>query len=218
MLNYAKVASHPRIFRSLAGMTLEAFCQLLPAFQRAYEQALDEADAQRDPPRQRRRGAGRKPVLRTLEDKLFFILLYFRLYPTQEVLGFLFGFGQPQANYWVHWLTPILNAALGYEKQLPARQPASLQQVLEMCPELQFILDGTERPIQRPKDRQRRQDYYNGRKKRHTVKNLVITHKPSGRILGLGRTQPGRRHDKALADEEGVFFSPRQPFVGRHRV
>lgn len=206
MLNYAKVASHPRIFQSLTGMTPAAFGRLLPAFQKAYERALDEADARRDSPRQRRRGAGRKSVLRTLEDKLFFILLYFRLYPTQEVLGFLIGFGQPQANYWVHWLTPILNAALGYEKQLPARQPASLMQVLEACPELQFILDGTERPIQRPKDRQRQQDYYSGRKKRHTVKNLVITHKPSGRILGLGRTQPGRRHDKAVADEEGFSF------------
>jgi len=208
MLNYARVSAHSRIFRSLTGMTPEAFRRLLPAFQQAYEQALDEADARRDSPRQRRRGAGRKPVLRTLEEKLFFILVYFRLYPTQEVLGFLFGFGQPQANYWVHWLTPILNAALGYEMQLPARQPATLQQVLEACPELHFILDGTERPIQRPKDRQRQQDYYSGRKKRHTVKNVVITHKPSGRILGLSRTYPGRRHDKAVADEEGFSFPP----------
>jgi hypothetical protein len=42
---------------------------------------------------------------------------------------------------------------------------------------LQFILDGTEWPIQRPKDPQRRKDYYSGPKKWHTVKNLVITHK-----------------------------------------
>ncbi|MFN3761738.1 MAG: transposase family protein, partial [Anaerolineae bacterium] len=66
---------------------------------------MEKEEARRNPPRQRRRGAGRKSVLRTLEDKLLFILLYFRLYPTQEVLGFLFGFGQPQANYWVHRLT-----------------------------------------------------------------------------------------------------------------
>jgi len=107
----------------------------------------------------------------------------------------------------VHWLTPILNAALGYEMQLPARQPADLEAVLQACPELQFVLDGTERPIQRPKDPQRRKDYYSGRKKRHTVKSVVITHKPSGRILGLSRTHPGRRHDKAVADEAG-FPSP----------
>ena len=187
-------------------MTPQAFDRLLPAFQKAYEQALDEADARRDSPRQRRRGAGGKPVLRTPEDKLFFILLYFRLYPTQEVLGFLFGFGQPQANYWVHRLTPILNAALGYEMQLPARKPFTLQQVLKACPELQFILDGTEGTIQRPKDRQRQKDYYSGRKKKHTVKNVLIIHKGSDRILGLSSTYPGRRHDKGVADEWGISF------------
>jgi len=211
MLNYVRVSAHSRIFRSLTGMTPEAFRQLLSAFQQVYEQALDEADARRDSPRQRRRGAGRKPVWRTLEDKLFFILVDFRLYPTQAVVGFLFCFEQPQAHYWVHWLTSILNTALGHEMQLPARQPATLQQVLEACPELHFILDGTERPIQRPKDRQRQQDYYSGRKKRHTVKNVVITHKPSGRIVGLSRTYPRRRHDKAVADEEGFFFPPGSP-------
>lgn len=82
MLNYARVSAYSRIFRSLTRTTPEAFRGLLPAFQQAYEQALDEADARRDSPRQRRRGAGRKPVLGTLEDKLFFILVYFRLYPT----------------------------------------------------------------------------------------------------------------------------------------
>jgi hypothetical protein len=58
----------------------------------------------------------------SLEDKLVFILFYFKYYPTQEVLGFLFGIGQSQANEWIHRLTPLLNAALGYEQQLPARR------------------------------------------------------------------------------------------------
>lgn len=208
MLDYSKVASRHRILQSLTGLTPEAFAQLLPAFQQAYEQALDEADTHRNPPRRRRRGGGRKPVLRTAEDKLLFILLYFRLYPTQEVLGFLFGLGQPQANYWVHRLTPVLNAALGYEMQLPARDPAGLEEILAACPVLEFIVDGTERPIQRPKDRQRQQEFYSGRKKRHTVKNIVVTARGSRRILGLGRTQPGRMHDKAAADAEGYCFPP----------
>lgn len=92
--------------------------------------------------------------------------------------------------------------------QLPARDPARLEAVLAACPALEFIIDGTERPIQRPKDRQRQQEYYSGRKKRHTVKNIVITEKKSGRILGLGRTQPGRMHDKAAADAAEYRFPP----------
>jgi len=43
-------------------------------------------------------GAGRKAHLSVLEDKLLFILAYFRLYPTQAVQGFLFGMSQSQAN------------------------------------------------------------------------------------------------------------------------
>lgn len=189
-------------------MTPEAFARLVPVFQQAYKQALDEADARRKSPRQRRQGGGRKPVLQTGEDRLLFILFYFRLYPTQEVLGFLFGLGQPQANFWVHRLTPILNAALGYEMQLPARNPATLEKVLAACPALEFVIDGTERPIQRPKDRQRQQEFYSGRKKRHTVKDIVVTARGSRRILGLGQTRPGRMHDKAAADAEGYRFPP----------
>ena len=58
-----------------------------------------------------------------------------RQYPTQEVQGFLFGIGQPQANDWVHRLTKILNQALGEEQQLPERNPRKLEQVLAECAE-----------------------------------------------------------------------------------
>jgi hypothetical protein len=51
-------------------------------------------------------------------------------------MGLLFGFSQPQVCSWVGLLTPLLNAALGYEKQLPARRAADLQALLLECPEL----------------------------------------------------------------------------------
>jgi len=206
MLSYAKIKHKPRVFRCLTGLTLQAFLHLLPAFIQAYERAWDQRDAQRQTPRQRRRGGGRKSALATMEDKLVFILVYFRLYPIQEVQALLFGFGQPQANAWIHWLTPILNAALGYEKQLPARNAADLEQILTRCPGLEFIIDGVERPIQRPQNRQRQREYYSGKKKRHTVKNIVVTDKRTKKVKGLGRTQVGKKHDKAATDEEGYRF------------
>jgi hypothetical protein len=206
MLSYAKIQNKPRVFRCLTGLTLQAFQQLLAAFLSAYEQALDQQDAQRESPRQRRRGGGRKSALATIEDKLVFILVYFRLYPIQEVQGLLFGLGQPQANEWIHRLTPILNAALGHEQQLPARRAADLEQILTRCPGLEFIIDGVERPIQRPKDPQRQKDCYSGKKKRHTVKNIVINDKRTKKVKGLGRIQVGKRHDKAAADDEVYRF------------
>jgi hypothetical protein len=206
MLNYAKIKNRPRIFQSLTGLTPAAFAKLLPAFNRAYETALLAQDVQRETPRQRCQGGGRKATLETMADKLVFILFYFKFYPTQELLGFFFGFSQGQANHWVHRLTPILNQALGYEKQLPARKTTEVAEVLAACPGLEFIIDGTERPIQRPKDRQRQQDYYSGKKKRHTVKNNVITDKRTKKVKVLSRTVPGKKHDKKLADVEDYSF------------
>jgi len=206
MLNYAKLAQRPRSFQNLTGLTSPAFAQLVVAFVEAYAAACDAVDARRKPPRQRRRGGGRKATLRTIEDKLLFILFYFKFYPTQEALGFFFALSQGQANQWIHRLTPLLNQALGYEQQLPARQPADVAQILLTCPGLQFIIDGTERPIQRPQESGRQREYYSGKKKRHTVKNIVISDKRTQKIKALGRTQPGKKHDKAATDEEAYRF------------
>ena len=190
MMNFQKIRTRPRVFQQLTGLTLAAFETLLADFERAYDDDRQQRDQQRPTPRQRRPGGGRKGALPTSADKLVFLLFYFRQYPTQETLAFLFGFSQGQACQWIHRLTPIVNRALGYELQLPARQPAPLQEVLAACPGLEFLIDGTERPIRRPQDGQRRRDDYSGKKKRHTKKNIVITDKASGKVVGLGPTQP----------------------------
>lgn len=104
-------------------------------------------------------GGGRKAQLSELSDKLLFILVYFRLYPTQAVQGYLFGMSQAQANVWVHRLTRVLNQALGKEQQLPEREPSRLSDVLNRCPSLEFLIDGTERPINRPQDQKERKTY-----------------------------------------------------------
>ncbi len=89
---------------------------------------MKQGDARRNPPRQRERGAGQKGALPDMADKLVFILFYFRVYPVQMAQGFFFGMGQPQANEWIHRLSPVLKAALGYDVQLPARRPQARAQ------------------------------------------------------------------------------------------
>lgn len=208
MITFKQLKNKPSVFRSLTGLRLKAFNELLPAFCQAYEEDLDRRDKQRELPRQRGRGGGRKGALPDIEDKLVFILFYFRFYPVQVLQGYLFGMGQPQANEWVHRLTPILNQALGYEKQLPARQTRDIEQVLAACPGLEFIIDGTERPIRRPKDNDRQRDHYSGKKKRHTVKNNIVSDKRTRKIKVLSPTVEGKKHDKKLADEQDIPFPP----------
>lgn len=206
MITYTKIAKNPKLFQSLTGLSLPAFAQLLPAFEKAYDADLMRRDAQKAEVRQRQRGGGRQSTIPEMADKLVFILVYFRLYPVQVLQGFLFDLSQPQANDWIHRLTPILNEALGYEKQLPARRTKDIEAVLEACPGLEFMIDGTERPVRRPKDEAQQRAKYSGKKKRHTVKNNVITDKQTGKVKGLSATVDGRAHDKKLADEQALSF------------
>lgn len=184
-------------------MRLEEFEALLVSFEVAWQQFVEETF--HTGKRQRAYGGGRKAQLETLEDKLLFILVYFRLYPTQAVQGFLFGISQGQANEWVHRLTRVLNWALGYEKQLPEREPSKLKAVLQACPSLEFMIDGTERPINRPQDKADRKRYYSGKKKTHTVKNNIVSER-EGKVVYLSDTCEGKKHDKKIADEEMSEF------------
>ena len=113
---------------------------------------------------------------------------------------------QAQACEWIHRLTAVLNHALGVQQQLPARKAADVAQVLRACPGLEFIIDGTERPIQRPKDVKRQREFYSGKKKRHTVKNVTIGERRTRKIKALSRTRSGKTNDKHIADEEGYDF------------
>lgn len=198
-MRYEEARKKPRVFQQLTGMTTAEFDKLKPAFEAAYE----EDEQQRGKPGS---PAGRKAVLLTCQDKLFFLLFYLRHYPTQEVQGFLFGISQVQANHWIHRLTPIVKKALGDAKELPGRTADAVKARMEACPELVFIIDGTERPIRRPQDGERRRKDYSGKKKRHSKKNIVLTEMATGKVLGLGATQPGSKHDKACVDAEGYSF------------
>lgn len=202
-MHYAELKDRSRLLQSLTGLNTAEFEVLLPNFEAAWAKFDEETFENK--PRKRKRGAGRKAELSRIEDKLLFILVYFRQYPTQEVQGYLFGIRQAQSNEWIHRLSGLLNQALGEAQQLPERRPAKLSEVLTACPDLTFMIDGTERPINRPKDKAKQKTYYSGKKKSHTVKNNVITDR-RGKVLYLSGTHEGKQHDKKIADEEGYRF------------
>jgi len=64
----------------------------------------------------------------------------------------------------------------------------------------------TERPIERPKDKEQQKKHYSGKKKKHTVKNLVITETKTKKIKVLSPTVAGKQHDKSLADEQAYSY------------
>ena len=197
----------PRLLRALTSLDAGEFTRLLAAFE-------EEVQARRrqvnrfGQKRQRAFGATGNPgALPSTRARLFFVLFYFKCYPLQEVMGVLFGLSQPQVCLWVGRLTPLVNAALGRELVLPARRPADLKALLAEVPELRLlVIDGAERPIRRPKDKQRKKDDYSGKKKAHRKKNLLISSEK--KIVYLGPTSAGSVHDKKLADESGLCYPP----------
>ncbi len=118
MIKYSKIANKNSLLQSLTGLNRAAFRDLLKGYEKILREQREKAESERETPRQRASGGGRKAVLGTAADQMLLILFYFRHYPTQEVLGFLFGFSQAQANEWIQRLTPILNGALGAEQHM----------------------------------------------------------------------------------------------------
>lgn len=64
-----------------------------------------------------------------------------------------------------------------------------------------FFHDGTERPINRPVDADEQRFHYSGKKKQHTLKNLLLA-TDDCRIRFLSTTYEGTWHDKTMADQE----------------
>ena len=89
----------------------------------------------------------------------------------------------------------------------PARNGAAVAsspRALEGTPDL--ALDGTERRRQRPQDAAQQQTHYSGKKKTHTDKNIVLINESSGKVVYLGPTEAGSKHDKKAADEAAISY------------
>ena len=169
MLSYHALKRNARVLRTFTSLDPDEFETLLIPFEQAWETYVTQHYRQKKS-RKRRYGGGRKPQLLAIEDKLLFILFYFKVYPLQEVIAFVFGMSQGRANEWIHKLSPILESALGEAQCLPERDPQNLEQVLALCVSVDFILDGTERSIHRPGDPIEQQDQYSGKKKAYGEK------------------------------------------------
>ena len=206
-MDMERVFRKPKLLRTLTTLDAGEFARLLAAFDAAWQEQRTTRNYAGQT-RQRAVGAGHRGTLPTSQAKLFFVLFYFKCYPLQEVMGVLFGLSQGQVSHWVGVLTPLVNAALGRELLLPARRPADLEKLLAEVPDLRLlILDGSERPIRRPKNKQARKDDYSGKKKAHRKKNLLLT-SHERRVVYLGPTSAGSVHDKKLADESGLRLPP----------
>jgi hypothetical protein len=207
MIEYSRLKEKPKEFLAATGLKVEEFECLLPVFKEKLAALHPPGLTKRGKPRQRRAGAGPKEKLRTDEDKLLFILIYEKTYPIQTMLGLQFEISQPQANYWIHLLLPILRQTLAEMGLTPERNPEAVADsplVAEAGPD--FLIDGTERRRQRPQDAQKQSEHYSGKKKAHTDKNVLLASSHTKKVLYLSPTVAGKTHDKKVADDSSISY------------
>lgn len=197
MISLGHAKGSDRLMRATTSLTVSEFDELAGRFAVAWA-AMRAAKTAAGADRVRRPGGGRKGCLVSAQQKLFFILLYFKAYPTQDVMGLLFGITQGQVSEWVRQLTTVAGQLIPLHR--PARRAGDLTQLLGEQPELQeLIIDGTERRLPRPQHRGKQKRFYSGRKKRHAVKNVIIV--GQRKVLWCSPTVAARCHDKKVAEQ-----------------
>jgi hypothetical protein len=202
MVNISQAFKNNRLMLSLTGLSIKEFNNLLPAFTREWRQDQYDKYLEEINTRKRRPGGGSKGTLPAMAEKLFFILFYYKCYPTFDFLGFVFSCERGNAKKRKDKFERILEKALGKKLVLPKRKISSLDEFLEAFPEARdIIIDGTERPIRRPKNNQKQRKNYSGKKKRHTRKNLIITTGRNKKIGYLSETAEGKKHDFTMLKE-----------------
>ena len=91
---------------------------------------------------------------------LIFILYDYRHNPTQDFMSLHFELTQPKVAMWIKVLEPLLEQSLEELNLLPQRDSVGMNE--RLIESVTVLLDGTERPINRPLYDQK--EYYSGKK------------------------------------------------------
>lgn len=213
MISCSYLKSHPELWQYVIGIKYSQFTALLPKFSFALRSCEVSWLKQ---PRLRAVGGGRKSALVSDWDKLFFVLFYYKVYPTFRFTQVLFGFDKRNVQIWVRRLELVLQQAVGYQLALPVARVSHFRHWFEVCPQLrEFIVDCSERIIQRP-SKVNQEFYYSGKKKQHTLKNQILVNPRNKKILAVSKTVEGKRHDKQVFVDDPLFlkFPPGSKALG----
>jgi len=177
-LLFSKVRNRPLIFRRITGITPQEFNLIIKKINPVWKKKQS-----------RKTKPGRPYQLRTVENQLFALLMYYRVYVTQEYIGWLFGADKATICRTIQRMAPLLAKVVAIK-----RAPHLSQEELAI-----LLVDATEQRIQPPIRKQKR--YYSGKKKCHTLKTEIITNK-QGRIVSVSKTHPGKLHDLSVRKRE----------------
>ena len=180
-------------FRSFTGLEVSEFDSLYERVRPDYEES--ERERLSRPNRKREIGGGGKFKL-PLRDRLLMLLVYYRLYATFTLVGFLFDLNQGNVYRDIRYLEPLVRRSVPIPKKVHklTRRLRTMEEVEEFFPGFKAFIDATEQEIPRPKNALKRKTHYSGKKKRHTVKTQLSVNE-KGLIVHKTNHARGRRHD-----------------------
>jgi hypothetical protein len=207
MLSYDELCRHPASFPSLTGMRRDEFDALLGRFGPAEADFRARGTTRRDGESRRRAPGAGRPYANGTADRLLMALLWLRVYPTYEVLGYFFGLHKRNAQLNVRAALAVLDTLddFPFDRPGPDRPKArSAADVMAAFPPVRFVIDAKEQRIDKPAGEEKQKPYYSGKKKAHTVKTQVVID-TRGRIVTISGSVPGSTHDLPLLIVSGVL-------------
>lgn len=196
MLNYDVLSKKPSHFRNFSGLELQEFDTLNQKINTKYHPYEQKRLARED--RKRAIGAGH-PFNQSLTDRLLMLLLYYHMYTSSTLLGYLFCVSQTSVLKNIRKLEPLVSEVLPLPKKEynKIRKLETVDEVEAIFPGFKAFLDATEQEIPRPHGKRKRKTHYSGKKKKHTVKTQLTVNK-QGLIVHKTSHVRGSMHDYAL--------------------
>jgi hypothetical protein len=145
--------------------------------------------------RKRDMGAGR-PFKLDLKDRFLMLLAYYRLYITYTLSGFLFDLDQSTVCRDIQKIESLVRQCLPIPQKIYniTKRLKTPEEVEKFFSGFLAFIDSTEQQIPRPVDKRRRDSYYSGKKKTHTIKNQLMVNN-HGYIIHKTGYKKGRKHD-----------------------
>ena len=223
VFSYERLSRTPAIFRSFTGLDVTEFDSVYEEVESRYEGFERERLSGR---RRKNEVGGGRPFKLELEDRLLLLLVYYRLYITSTLAGFLFDVDHSTVLRDTHMLELLVRECLPLPKKVQkiTRRLRTIEEVEGLFPGLKAFIDSTEQEIPRPKkDKRKRKTHYSGKKRRHTVKTQ-LTVNSTGLIVHKTDHARGRRHDldlyrrrrPSLPKEVEQYFDRGYDGVGKH--
>ncbi len=183
------------LFKSFTGITVQEFDDI---YDKKIAKRYNKHEIKRlskGKNRERSTGAGRHFKL-DVKDRFLMILVYYRLYITYTLAGFLFDLDQSNICRDIQKIEGLIRQCIPIPQKMYSitKRLQTPEEVEKYFPGFLSFIDCTEQQIPRSIDKDRRKIFYSGKKKRHTIKNQLMVNN-HGKIIHKTKHKKGHRHD-----------------------